>query len=119
MGDAFLIGNGQITRLQGVIGETPPCPEAKFKPRDVVKIRRLKHLRHLPEIAVVVCVVPPGFSPDWAWADLHKRPRPLMHQVPARQIKYFVGMENGETMLIREQWLKATGEVGNFSWSPP
>ena len=36
---AFLIGGGQIHRLIGPRGETPPCPEAKYKRGDVVKVR--------------------------------------------------------------------------------
>ena len=37
----FIIGNGQITALQGPRGKTPECPDALFKKRDVVKVRRL------------------------------------------------------------------------------
>lgn len=116
MDGVFLIGNGQVAQLQGPIGVTPPCPEALFKPKDVVKIRRLKHLRELPEIAVVVGVVPPNFSPDWAWADLLKKPRPFMCQVGRRGVEYFLGFEDGRIMLLREKSLKATGEVGDFSF---
>ena len=43
---AFILGpGGRITPLQGPRGTTPECPEAKFKKSDVVRIRRLKHLR--------------------------------------------------------------------------
>lgn len=30
MSEAYLIGGGQVLRLTGKRGETPPCPEAKF-----------------------------------------------------------------------------------------
>ena len=36
---AFLIGNGQIHKIIGERGQTPPCPAAKFKSGDVVKVR--------------------------------------------------------------------------------
>ena len=35
----FLIGNGQITHLEGPRGTTPECPEAKFKRAEVVRVR--------------------------------------------------------------------------------
>lgn len=118
MEGAWLIGNGKFTPLRGQVGETPPCPDALHKINDLVKIRRLKHLLGFPELAVVVAVVPPHFSPDWAWADVLKKPRPLMCQVGARYVQYIVGMEGRETpLLIREKWLKATGETAQFSFN--
>jgi hypothetical protein len=103
----FLIGNGEITRIEGSRGVTPECPEALFKLRETIRVRRLSHLRHLPEIGAVVAIVPPGFSPDWAWADLCGRPRPLMHQVPSRHISYIVAFENDKTPhLLREKYLR-------------
>jgi hypothetical protein len=107
----FLIGNGQVTALTGQRGTTPECPEALFKPRDVVRIRRLKHLRHLPALGAIAAVVPPGFSPDWAWDDLCKRPRRLMCQVPKRVVTYIVAFEgDGVPAILRESSLLPTNE---------
>jgi len=107
---AFIIGpNGQFMSLEGPRGTTPECPEALFKINETVKVRRLKHLRGLPEIGAVVAVVPPGFSPDHAWDDLCKRPRRLLAQVGARHITYLVAFEGDQTPhLLREKYLKAT-----------
>ena len=46
--EGFLIGDGQIHRIVGERGETPPCPEAKFKRGDVVKVRRNQAVGHFP-----------------------------------------------------------------------
>jgi hypothetical protein len=108
---AYLIGNGQITRLEGQCGTTPECPEAKFKRCDVVRVRRLKHLKHLPERGAVVAVIPPGFSPDWAWADTLGKPRPLMCQVGARTVTCIVAFEGDpKPHLLRETYLLPTDE---------
>lgn len=61
---AFLIGGGQIHRIIGERGETPPCPEAKFKRGDVVKVRRNQAVGHFPPELIVLVAIPPGFSPD-------------------------------------------------------
>jgi hypothetical protein len=104
---AWLIGNGQILKLEGERGVTPECPEALFKVRDVVRVRRLKHLRHLPAIGAVCAVIPPGFSPDWALDDLWGRPRRLMHAVGARTITYIVAFEGDRRPhLLREKYLR-------------
>lgn len=92
--NAYLIGNDQIIKLEGPRGTTPECPEAKFKRSAVVKVRRLKHLQHLPEFGAVVGIVPPGFSSDHAWDDLCGRPRRLMCQVPSRKIQYIIAFED-------------------------
>lgn len=111
-GEAYLIGpKGQLTKLTGPRGVTPECPEAKHRVNDVVRIRRLKHLSHLPERGAVVAVVPPGFSPDWAWDDVCKRPRRLMYQAPARAVKYIVAFEgDAAPHLLKETYLLATDE---------
>lgn len=88
MNEAFLIGNGQMQRIIGQRGETPPCEAAKFKRGDVVKVRNRRALEHFPREAVVAVAIPPGFSPDFALADLVGEPRPLMAQVGARGITY-------------------------------
>jgi hypothetical protein len=107
---AWLIGDGQVTRIEGPRGTTPECPEALFRKGDVVRVRRLSHLKHLPEIGAVASVIPPGFSPDWAWADLCGRPRPLMHQVPSKHISYIVAFENDRRPhLLREKYLRPSG----------
>jgi hypothetical protein len=112
MDGAFLIGpSGQLTRLEGERGTTPECPEAKFKRSDVVKVRRLKHLKHLPAIGAVVTVIPPQFSPDWAWADTLGKPRPLMCQVGARTVTYIIAFEGDPNPhLLRESYLLPTNE---------
>jgi hypothetical protein len=91
--EAFLIGGGKINRLIGPRGETPPCPEAKFKRGDVVKVRNTKALQHFPREAVVAVAIPPGFSPDHALADLVGEPRPLMAQVGSRIVTYILVRE--------------------------
>lgn len=88
--EAFLIGDGKIHRLIGPRGETPPCPEAKFKRGDVVKVRNTKALKHFPREAIVAVAIPPGFSPDYALADLVGEPRPLMAQVGSRIVSYIL-----------------------------
>ena len=107
---AYLIGNGQMIELRGETGITPPEPKARFKAGETVKVRRLKHLLHLPEIGAVAAVVPIGYSPDWAWADLHKKPRPPMAQVGRRIVQYIVAFE-GDTRphLLSEKALKPSG----------
>lgn len=106
MDSVLIIGNGQISKLSGKIGQTPQCPEARFKSNQMVRIRRLKHLRDLPVDAAVVCIVPPNFSPDHAWADYCKKPRLLMCQVPSSFVQYIIAFEGSpKPMLIREAWL--------------
>lgn len=112
MAEVLIIGpGGQIIKLLGVIGETPKCPEAKFKVGDVVRVRRLKFLRHLPDIAAVAAVVPPNYSPDWAMADLRGTPRPLLYAVGSRQIQYIVGFDqNPKPYLMKEKYLLPSDE---------
>jgi hypothetical protein len=117
MEGVFLIGNGTVTRLVGQVGTTPACPQAKFTAGDVVRLRKLHWLG--PEggqTGVVATVVPPGFSPDWAWADLRKEPRPLMCQVGARVVSYILALESGKALLIKERYLIGTGQRGEFGW---
>ena len=112
MSEAFIIGNGQITRIEGERGTTPPCPEAVFKVNDVVRVRRLNHLKHLPELGAIAAVIPPGFSPDWAWADLCGRPRPLLAQVGTKHVSYIVGFEGDpRPHLLREKYLRPSREA--------
>jgi hypothetical protein len=101
-----------MTKIEGLIGETPPCPSAKFNVNDVLRVRRRKHLGDLQgKLCAVAAVVPPGYSPDWAMADLRQTPRPLMAQVGARCVTYIVGFEdNPKPYLFPERYLTATSE---------
>ena len=108
---AFLIGGGKIHRLIGQRGETPPCPDAKFKPGDVVKVRNTKALASFPREAVVAVAIPPDFSPDHALSDLVGEPRPLMAQVGARTVTYILVRENDpKPYLTRERDLLPSGK---------
>ena len=120
MESAFLIGNGQVTKIEGLRGETPSCLEFKFKRGDVVRRRRLKCMVSFPDEFIVVVAIPPGFSPDWALADLIGDPRPLMAQVGSRFVTYILVREgDSKSYLIREKWLlptnKPTVEIGSIS----
>jgi hypothetical protein len=114
---AFLIGNGLVTTITGARGTTPECVGAKFARGQVVRVRRLKHLRSLPELGVVAVAISPGFSPDWAWDDLRGLPRRLMAQVGSRVITYLVAFEGDDCPhILRESSLlpapgHATAEV--------
>lgn len=123
MESAFLIGGGKIHRLKGERGETPSCPEAKFKRGDVVKVRRDKAVGHFPEELIVLVAVPPGFSPTDAVADLFGEPRPFMKQVGRRTITYILCREGDQTIYTcRERDLLPSGkepiEIGTVSRAP-
>lgn len=123
MGEAFLIGGGNIHRITGERGETPPCPEAKFKRGDVVKVRRNRAVGHFPAEMVVLVAIPPGFSSDDAMADLLGEPRPLMKQVGSRSITYIVyGEEGGIHGHLAERHLLPSGkepvEIGTVCRQP-
>lgn len=123
MSETFLIGGGQIHRLVGQRGETPPCPEAKFKRGDVVRVRRNREAGHFPAKMIVLAVVPPGFSPDDAMADLLGEPRPLMKQVERRSITYIVYDEDsGKHGYLAERNLLPSDdpavEIGTVSREP-
>jgi hypothetical protein len=109
--EAFLIGGGMVHRLIGPRGETPPCPQSKFKRGDVVRVRNTKALANFPREAVVAVAIPPGFSPDHALADLVCEPRPLMAQIGARTVNYILIRENDPTpYLARERDLLPSGK---------
>lgn len=111
MSEAFLIGGGQIQRIEGQRGETPACEGAKFKRGDVVKVRNRRALQHFPREAIVAVAIPPCFSPDFALADLVGEPRPLMAQVGARVITYVLVRESDpKPYLIRESDLLPSGK---------
>lgn len=120
----WLIGNGQVTRLEGKRGTTPDCPQAKFRKGDIVRVRNTAALRHFPREAVVAVAIPPGFSPDHALADLMGESRGLMVQVGARVVTYILVNEGDRTpYLAKEKDLLPTGkspvEVGSIQRAPP
>lgn len=120
---AFLIGGGQIHRITGARGETPPCPEARFKRGDVVKVRRNRAVGHFPPELIVLVAVPPGFSPDDAMADLVGEPRPLMKQVGRRAVTYILCQDGSPKVYsCRERDLlpsdKEPVEIGTVSRAP-
>ena len=105
------MGNLILQVLHNGYGTTPECPEAKFKPGDVVRVRRLKHLRHLPARAAIAIVVPVGFPAEYALADAHGRPRPLMTTQPRRYVSYIVGFDGDPAPhLLAERDLLPSGE---------
>lgn len=120
MSEAFLIGGGQVYRLIGERGETPPCPQAKFRRGDVVKVRRNQAIGHFPPELIVLVAIPPGFSPDDAMADLVGKPRPFMKQVGRRVVSYICCREDDQAAYIcRERDLMPSGkepvEIGTVS----
>ena len=120
---AFLIGGGKIHRITGARGETPPCPEARFKRGDVVKVRRNRAVGHFPPELIVLVAVPPGFSPDDAMADLVGKPRPLMKQVGRRVVTYILCQEGSPKVYsCRERDLLPSGKepvkIGTVSSLP-
>ncbi|MBI1213635.1 MAG: hypothetical protein GC190_19425 [Alphaproteobacteria bacterium] len=117
---AFLIGGGQLHRLVGEHGETPSCPDAKFKRGSIVKVRRNKAVGHFPPELIVLAVIPPGFSPDDALADLVGEPRPFMKRAGVKVVTYIL-CDAGDTKpyLCRERELLPSGkpavEIGTVS----
>ena len=112
MSGAFLIGpGGQISQIIGERGETPPCPDAQFQRGAVVRVKNRKGIAHFPREAVVLAVVPPGFPPDWALADLVGDTRPVMHQVGKPIVQYILGTEESRTpYLISDRDLIPSGK---------
>lgn len=109
------IGDNTLLVNHAGYGETPPCAEAKFHVGQVLKARGKK------EFCVVAAVVPPGFPADYALADLHKRPRPLMIRRELRCVSYIVGFEGDQVpYLYRESTLRATTEPDSIvEWKAP
>lgn len=99
-------------------GKTPECPEAKFKIGDVVRRRNLKHLSHLPEQAVIALIVPPGFPPEYAWADMKKEPRPLMVSKGRRIVQYIVGFEGDRQphLMTEKSFFPEPVGTGEITW---
>lgn len=117
---AFLICGGKFHEIIGEKGETPPCPQARFKRGDIVTPRRNKAVGHFPSELIVLVAVPPGFSRDDALADLLGEPRPLMKRVGERSITYILcSGENSGVYSCRERDLLPSGkdsiEIGTVS----
>jgi len=114
------LGNNTLFVVNAGKGETPPCAQAMFKRGDVVKIRNKKSLAHFPREAVVAVAIPPGFSPDYALADLLGEPRPLMIREGKRCVTYILVNEGDQTpYMAKESDLLPSGkpaiDIGTFS----
>lgn len=104
-------------------GETPACPAARFTRGDVVRVRRTKALVAFPPEAVVLVAIPPGFSPDYALADLMGEPRPLMIREGRRTVAYILANDGDATPYwAREADLLVSGkppiEIGTIARGP-
>lgn len=100
-------------------GETPPCPDALFQRGNVVLVRRTKRLTHVPREAIIAVAIPPGFSADYALADLVGEPRPLMiNHLGERSVTYILVVEGDRRPYhVREKDLTPTGktvEIGSI-----
>lgn len=99
------LGNNTLLVNHAGYGVTPPCSSAKFRVGQVLKAKWRK------ELCSVAAIVPPGFPPEYALADLTRAPRPLMITKPKRGVSYIVGFV-GDTQphLYRESHLRTTAE---------
>ena len=108
---------GILLVLDAGHGETPVYPGALYRVGDVVRVRRLKHLRALPAVGVVAVVVPPDWPPEYALADATGNPRPLIISQPHRTLSYLVGFEGQPRAVhLRQTELRRTGNVAKVSW---
>lgn len=106
----LLNGNALIVTDAGR-GETPPCLDAKFKPGDVVKRRKMRAVAHMPEEFVVAVACPPGFPIEYALADLVGEARPLMITRPRPKLQYVLVRENDPTpYCLPERYLLPSGK---------
>jgi hypothetical protein len=108
----FLLGpGGQVTKIEGQRGETPPCADAKFTAGDIVRIRNRKGIAHFPRELTVAVAIPRWFSPDYALADLLNKPRPLMVRGGSRSITYICVRENDDQpYLVKENDMLVSGK---------
>ncbi|ODM71733.1 hypothetical protein [Bradyrhizobium elkanii] len=114
MSNPLLLGNVIEIKDAGR-GETPTCPDAKFKPGDIVKVRRTRALADFPAEMVILVAVPAGFPADYALADLVGEPRPLMIRSPRRCVTYILceaDKEPAKPYVARESDLLASGKPG-------
>lgn len=112
-----------MSEITGMRGETPRCSEARFKRGDIVLRRKLHFLQSMREEFIVLVAIPPGFSPDYALADLFDKSRPLMHRVGSKAISYLLHAEGGDrAYLLKEAHLLPSGkepvEIGSISAAP-
>lgn len=104
------LGNNTLLIHHAGYGSTPPCPQAKFKIGNVVRIRRHK-ARGVPQTGAVAVVVPPGIPAEYALADATGKPRPLMVTKESRSVRYIVAFADNPTpYLFGESALIATAE---------
>jgi hypothetical protein len=114
MSHPLLLGNVIEIKDAGR-GETPDCPDARFKAGDVVNVRRIKALASFPPQMVVLKAVPAGFPAGYALADLVGEPRPLMISAPRRCITYILcegDKEPATPYVARESDLLPSGKEG-------
>lgn len=104
------MSNPTILVMNAGRGETPPCPQAKFRPGNMVRTRKLKWLREAAgRTGSIAAVVPPGFPPEYAIADAAGRARPLMISQERSFVQYIVAFAgDGRPWLIREKALLPT-----------
>jgi hypothetical protein len=101
------------------LGETPPCPEAKFHRGDVVVVTGPHSSIDWPCAVTVLQAIPPGFAPEYAIADMLGEARPLMISKPSHSVTYIVYCDSGKWGVIPEKRLRETGlppvEIGDIS----
>lgn len=119
----LLNGNVLIVENAGY-GTTPACPSAQFVPGDIVKISRRKALAHFSAEAVVIGVIPPGISAEYALADLLGEPRPLLVTVGKRRVRYILANEGDKrSYLVDERDLRPSGkervDIGSVKRAEP
>lgn len=115
MSNPLLLGHAILMPTDAGRGETPPCPDAKFKPGNIVEVSRRKALADWPGEMVVLKAIPPGFPADYALADLVGEPRPLMIQAPRRCITYVCcepDKEPASPYVVKERDLRASDKQG-------
>lgn len=114
MSNPLLLGNVIEIKDAGH-GETPDCPNAKFKAGDIVNVRRTKALAAFPAQMVVLKAIPAGFPAGYALADLVGEPRPIMISAPRRCITYILceaDKEPATPYVARESDLRPSGKEG-------
>lgn len=119
MSNPILIANSALMVTDAGRGTTPEC-SSRFKRGDVVRVRNMEAVRHMPRRAIVAAVVPPNFSPDWALADLLGEPRPLMATKPYYGVSYILVNQGDKTpYLVKEKYLMPSGwppvEIGSVA----
>lgn len=105
------MGNPILVVKDAGHGTTPACPQAKYHCGDVMRWGKLE--------AAIIGIVPPGFSAEYALADLLGEPRPLMIRREKRCVCYILAREGDPSpYLVAESRLRPTGqtvEIGTIS----